>query len=49
MADNARRIVEEKFSWEAIAHRFILMYMRFAYFPKVKNHNGFKHKQLKIG
>ena len=40
MAENARRIVEEKFSWEAIAHRFILMYMRFAYFPKNKhNHN----------
>lgn len=38
MAENARRIVEEKFSWEAIAHRFILMYMRFAYFPKNKNH-----------
>lgn len=49
MAENARRIVEEKFSWEIIAHRFILMYMRFAYFPKVKNHNGPKHKQLKIG
>ncbi|EKE13263.1 MAG: glycosyl transferase group 1, partial [uncultured bacterium] len=30
MAENARRIVEEKFSWETIAHRFILMYMRFA-------------------
>ena len=39
MAENARRIAEEKFSWEAIAHRFILMYMRFAYFPKNKNHN----------
>lgn len=43
MAENARRIVEEKFSWEAIAHRFILMYMRFAYFPKPKNHNGKNH------
>lgn len=40
MAENARRIAEEKFSWEAIAHRFILMYMRFAYFPK--NSNGHK-------
>lgn len=39
MAENARRIAEEKFSWEVIAHRFILMYMRFAYFPKNKNHN----------
>ncbi len=39
MAENARRIVEKKFSWEMIAHRFILMYMRFAYFPKNKNHN----------
>lgn len=38
MAENARKIVEEKFSWDAIAHRFILMYMRFAYFPKNKNH-----------
>jgi len=37
MAENARRIAEEKFSWGAIAHRFILMYMRFAYFPKNKN------------
>lgn len=34
MEENARRIVEEKFSWEHIAHRFILMYLRFAYFPK---------------
>lgn len=49
MAENARRIVEEKFSWEAIAHRFILMYMRFAYFPKAKNNHGPKHKQLKFG
>lgn len=39
MGENARRIAEEKFSWQAIAHRFILMYMRFAYFPKVKT-NG---------
>lgn len=39
MAENARRIAEEKFSWEAIAHRFILMYMRFAYFPKPKNNH----------
>ena len=39
MAENARKIVEEKFSWDAIAHRFILMYMRFAYFPKNK-HNS---------
>jgi len=40
MAENARKIVENKFSWEAIAHRFILMYMRFAYFPKNRvNHN----------
>ena len=38
MAENARRIAEEKFSWETIAHRFIIMYMRFAYFPKNKNH-----------
>lgn len=38
MGDNARKIVEQKFSWDAIAHRFILMYMRFAYFPKIKNH-----------
>jgi len=48
MAENARRIVEEKFSWETIAHRFILMYMRFAHFPKVKNNHSPKHKQLKI-
>ncbi|MCJ7739955.1 glycosyltransferase family 4 protein [Candidatus Microgenomates bacterium] len=40
MAENARRIVEEKFSWETIAHRFILMYMRFAYFPKNKNNHS---------
>jgi len=38
MGENARKIVEDKFSWDAIAHRFILMYMRFAYFPKNKNH-----------
>ncbi len=37
MAENARKIAVEKFSWEAIAHRFILMYMRFAYFPKTKH------------
>jgi|DewCreStandDraft_4_1066084.scaffolds.fasta_scaffold01229_11 glycosyltransferase involved in cell wall biosynthesis len=37
MAENARRIVEQKFSWEIIAHRLILMYLRFAYFPKNKN------------
>ena len=49
MGENARRIVEQKFSWEMIAHRFILMYMRFAYFPKSKNNHGPKHKQLKIG
>ena len=48
MGENARRIVEEKFSWETIAHRFILMYMRFAYFPKAKNNHSPKHKQLKI-
>lgn len=40
MADNARRIAVEKFSWELIAHRFILMYEKFAYFPK--NGNGKK-------
>jgi glycosyltransferase involved in cell wall biosynthesis len=39
MALNARRIVEEKFSWETIAHRFSLMYERFSYFPKVKNNH----------
>lgn len=39
MAENARKIVEQKFSWETIAHRFILMYMRFAYFPKSKNNH----------
>ena len=49
MGENARKIVEQKFSWETIAHRFILMYMRFAYFPKNKNHNSVKHKQLKMG
>ncbi|PIY71688.1 hypothetical protein COY87_04860 [Candidatus Roizmanbacteria bacterium CG_4_10_14_0_8_um_filter_33_9] len=38
MADNARRIAVEKFSWEMIAHRFILMYERFAYYPKNQNH-----------
>jgi glycosyltransferase involved in cell wall biosynthesis len=42
MGDNARRIVKEKFSWETIAHRFILMYQKFAYYPKVKNHNNGK-------
>lgn len=42
MAENARRIVEQKFSWEMIAHRFILMYMRFAYFPKHKNYSNGK-------
>ena len=42
MAENACRIVEQKFSWEMIAHRFILMYMRFAYFPKIKNHSNGK-------
>lgn len=49
MGENARKIVEDKFSWETIAHRFILMYMRFAYFPKTKNNHTPKHKQLKIG
>jgi len=44
MAENARRIVEDKFSWDAIAHRFILMYMRFAYFPKNKNNHFPKHQ-----
>ncbi len=44
MAENARKIVEQKFSWEAIAHRFILMYMRFSYFPK-KNHNRNKNQE----
>lgn len=39
MGENARKIVEERFSWEAIAHRFILMYMRFAYFPKNKTNH----------
>lgn len=39
MAENARRIAEEKFSWETIAHRFILMYMRFSYFPKNTNNH----------
>lgn len=40
MAENARRIVEEKFSWDIIAHRHILAYMRFSYFPKkTTNHN----------
>lgn len=38
MAENARRIAEEKFSWETIAHRFILMYMRFAHYPKNNKH-----------
>lgn len=40
MAENARKIVEQKFSWETIAHRFMLMYLRFAYFPKNKNHKN---------
>lgn len=40
MAENARRIAVEKFSWEAIAHRFILMYERFAYFPKNNKHKA---------
>ncbi len=39
MGENARRIAVEKFSWEMIAHRFILMYEKFAYYPKAKNHN----------
>lgn len=39
MAENARKIAEQKFSWKTIAHRFILMYMRFAYFPKNKNNH----------
>ena len=39
MGENARRIAVEKFSWETIAHRFILMYEKFAYFPKNKNNN----------
>ena len=30
MGERAREIVEKKFSWETIAHRFILMYERFA-------------------
>lgn len=34
MAENARRIAEEKFSWEIIAHRFINKYEEFAYYPK---------------
>lgn len=42
MAENARRIAEEKFSWEMIAHRFILMYEKFAYYPK-KNNGNHKH------
>ncbi|OGG07940.1 hypothetical protein A3D05_00100 [Candidatus Gottesmanbacteria bacterium RIFCSPHIGHO2_02_FULL_40_24] len=49
MGENARKIVESRFSWQTIAHKFILMYMRFAHFPKVKNNHGPKHKQLKIG
>lgn len=36
MGANARRIAVEKFSWEMIAHRFIFMYEKFAYFPKNK-------------
>ncbi len=46
MAENARRIVERKFSWEAIAHRLILMYMRFAYFPKNKNNKNNNKKTI---
>jgi len=42
MADNARRIAVEKFSWELIAHRFISMYEKFAYYPK--NGNGYGKK-----
>jgi len=40
MGENARRIVEERFSWEMIAKRFMMMYEKFAFYPKVKtNHN----------
>jgi glycosyltransferase involved in cell wall biosynthesis len=38
MAENARRIAEERFSWEIITHKFIYMYEKFAYFPKNNNH-----------
>lgn len=37
MAENARKIVEEKFSWEIIAQRFITKYEKFAYYPKKNN------------
>jgi glycosyltransferase involved in cell wall biosynthesis len=37
MGENARRIVEEKFSWEIIARRFMTMYEKNAYFPKKNN------------
>lgn len=37
MGENARKIVEEKFSWEIIAGRFIRMYEKCAYFPKKNN------------
>lgn len=37
MGENARRTVEEKFSWDLIAELFIDMYLRFANMPKVKN------------
>ncbi len=39
MADNARRIAVERFSWEIIAQKFIDKYEKFTYFPKPKNHN----------
>lgn len=39
MAENARKIVEEKFSWETIASRFMRMYELSAYFPKNKNNH----------
>lgn len=39
MGENARRIVEQRFSWDRIADLFIEMYLKFAYFPKPKN-NG---------
>ena len=41
MGENARKITEQKFSWDAIAHRFILMYMRFAYFPRNNKHKTY--------
>jgi len=40
MGENARKICEKKFSWKIIAHRFILMYLRFAYFPRNGNHKS---------